>query len=420
MAGQARDYQELLESEGRLRAFMDYGPALAFMKDDQFRYVYMNPIMERTFQVALADIQGKADFDWLPESTARTVRENDLKVLESGQAVETFETVATPDGTLRHWMVVKFPFTQPDGRRFVGGVALDVTTLRQVQTQLAESERQYRHLVESAQGLICTHDMDGRILTANRAACQLLDYPAEELLGTNLRDLLNEGARAHLHRYLERIDHRGTDAGLMFIQAKDGREMVWQYHNIKVTEPGHAPFVLAHAQDVTDLRDAHERMKHLAMTDELTGLHNRRGFFAHAARALRDASRHGRPVAAVYVDIDGLKQVNDRFGHERGSDMIVSAADVLKNTFRAADIVARLGGDEFAVLAAISPNDAAVITGRLNRHVAVFNARSGFPCALSLSTGIAYLEVGSATTLEELVGQADAVMYEQKRLKRVG
>ena len=418
MADSPRDYRELLESEGRLRAFMDHGPVLAFMKDDQLRYVYVNPVMERTFSVALSDIQGKADFDWLPPSAARTVRDNDLKVLASGGAVETLESLPTPDGAMRHWMVIKFPFTQPDGRRFVGGVALDVTALKQAQAQLAESERRLRHLVESAQGLICTHDLEGRILTINRAARQSLGYTAEELAGSNLRDLLTAEARQHFPRYLERVTHTGSDAGLLFVQARDGRSLAWQYHNVKVMEAGQAPYVLGHAQDVTELRDAQQRLEQLAMTDDLTGLHNRRGFFAQAARSLRDALRHQQPLAAVCADVDGLKQVNDAFGHDAGSELIVSAAEVLKQTFRAADVVARLGGDEFVALAAFAPGDAAIVTSRLMRHVDNFNARSGLPYRLALSVGMAHLEPGGTTSLEDLVGQADATMYEQKRRKR--
>ena len=413
-----RDYRELIESEGRLRAFVDHGPVLAFMKDDQLRYIYVNPTFERTFQIRLADIRGKADVDWLPPSVAGTVRGNDLKVLESGDVVETIESAPTPDGAMRDWMVVKFPFAQPDGRRFVGGVAVDITALRHTQAQLVESERRYRQLVESAQGLICTHDLEGRLLSVNPAALAALGYSLEEVIGTNLRNHLSAEGQLYFDRYLELIGHRGSDSGLMYVLAKSGVELAWQYHNVKVVEPGQAPYVLGHAQDVTELRDAQVRMQYLAMTDELTGLPNRRGFFANAAQALREAEQHHRAVAVVYVDIDGLKQINDDHGHETGSSLIAGAASVLKNTFRAADVVARMGGDEFVVLAAVSRADAAIVTGRMNRHLDGYNASSGLSCRLSLSVGMALVDAVESTTLEELVRHADASMYERKRLKR--
>jgi diguanylate cyclase (GGDEF)-like protein/PAS domain S-box-containing protein len=260
--------------------------------------------------------------------------------------------------------------------------------------------------------------MEGTLLSVNPAALQLLGYSAAEVIGHSLRDLLSASRREQFHRYLERINHGGSDSGLMFVKAKNGQERTWQYHNVKVTEADQPPYVLGHAQDVTELREAQEDLKTLSLTDELTGLYNRRGFFATAARMLRAAPRPEQEFTVVYVDIDGLKAVNDTYGHEAGSALIAGAADVLKNTFRAADVVARMGGDEFVIIAAISRAGAGVITDRLEIHLSTFNARSGFPYKLSLSVGMAHFDPGSPATLEDVVRQADQAMYEQKRNKR--
>ena len=412
-----RDYQDLKDSEERLQAFMDHSPMLAFMKDDEGRYVYLNPKMESTFRIALEDIRGKANFDWLPDDVARTVRENDRQVLSSGQIVETLESVSTPDG-VRHWMVVKFPFVKPDGQRFVGGVAVDVTTLHVTRERLAESESRYRHLVESSQGLICTHDVQGRLLSVNPAALQVLGYSFEEVVGRNMREMLSPEVREQFDAYLERIQTALTDTGLMLVVAKDGAEHVWQYHNVMVTDTD-PPYVLGHAQDVTELRAAQEQLRKLSLTDELTGVRNRRGFFTLAEQLLQKVTALPSPteLCVVYVDVDGLKRVNDAYGHDAGSAVIVAAADVLTNTFRAADIVARLGGDEFVVLAAVPRAAEAVILERLQHHQDLFNARSGLPYALTLSVGLAYLEAGGIQMLEDAVRRADAAMYVHKRSK---
>src|SRR4029453_18208487 len=101
-----RDYQELKDSEERLQAFMDHSPVLAFMKDDEGRYVYLNPKMASTFRVSVEDVCGKADFDWLPEDVARPVLENDRLVLTTRRVIETLECLATPEG-IRYLIVVK-------------------------------------------------------------------------------------------------------------------------------------------------------------------------------------------------------------------------------------------------------------------------------------------------------------------------
>src|SRR5262245_64864941 len=93
-----RDYQDLKDSEERLQAFMDHSPVLAFMKDDEGRYVYLNPKMEATFRVSLDEVRGKADFDWLPEDVARALREKDRRVLATRREVETLATVTPPEG----------------------------------------------------------------------------------------------------------------------------------------------------------------------------------------------------------------------------------------------------------------------------------------------------------------------------------
>jgi diguanylate cyclase (GGDEF)-like protein len=120
----------------------------------------------------------------------------------------------------------------------------------------------------------------------------------------------------------------------------------------------------------------------------------------------------------LYTDVDDLKTVNDTYGHDAGSALLVATADVLKNTFRAADVVARIGGDEFVALAAISRLGSAVITERFQTHLANFNARSGLPYQLSLSFGMAYFDPAGPASLEDVVREADHAMYEQKRSKR--
>lgn len=388
---------------------------MAFVKDAAGRYVFANPIMERTFGFTLADIKDRRDIEWL-SATPRERKDDD--VIDAERPTETIESVPIVDGSVHHFLVIRFPYAQADGSRCVGGIAVDVTALKQAEIRVGESERRYRHLVESGQGLIWTHDMDGRLLTINPAAVKQLGYEAGDLIGRSLRELLTERGQEHFPRYLDRVSTTGADSGLMFVRARDGRERTWRYHNVKVAESDQPLYVLGHAQDVTELREAQEHLQVLSVTDELTGLHNRRGFFTMAARVLRSAARTGQEFTVLYADVDGLKTVNDTHGHDAGSALLVGAADVLKNTFRAADVVARIGGDEFVALAAIARAGSPVITDRLHTHLANFNARSGLPYTLSLSVGMAYFDPADPTSLEEVVRQADHAMYEQKRSRR--
>lgn len=159
-------------------------------------------------------------------------------------------------------------------------------------------------------------------------------------------------------------------------------------------------------------------LRRASLRDELTQLYNRRAFYLMGEQVLLTARRTGRPLTVVFFDLDGLKIVNDRFGHEAGSSLLREAASQLLSTFRAADPVARLGGDEFAVVATASSEELRPALDRLDAAVATVNA-IGRPWSLSFSRGLASLgEAAADESFDALLARADARMYEAKRAKR--
>jgi diguanylate cyclase (GGDEF)-like protein len=160
-------------------------------------------------------------------------------------------------------------------------------------------------------------------------------------------------------------------------------------------------------------------LRHLALTDDLTCLYNRRGFFAAATQQLKLARRNFQGMLLLFCDVDNLKQINDRYGHREGDLALVRTADALEEAFRDSDTLARLGGDEFVVLALeASDQNEAVILRRLEKTLKKSNA-SESRYELSLSVGVARFDPQNAVSLGELMEQADKDMYEQKR-KRPG
>ncbi len=158
-----------------------------------------------------------------------------------------------------------------------------------------------------------------------------------------------------------------------------------------------------------------EVLRDLALTDDLTGLHNRRGFFALAGQQIKIARRNHRWALLFFADLDGLKQINDRFGHSEGDRAITRVAQILRDTFRKSDIIARLGGDEFAILANEASADSQKhIWDRLKEHLCAEGSRDP-RYSLSLSIGVARFDPRSGVTLEELLEYADQAMYEAKR-----
>lgn len=162
------------------------------------------------------------------------------------------------------------------------------------------------------------------------------------------------------------------------------------------------------------LRRNVELLASLSLVDELTQLRNRRGFFELAQQALKVARREEHTLELFFMDLNGLKQINDDLGHLAGDQALRDTAEVLRRTFRESDIVARLGGDEFVALARVS-RDTVALNKRLREQIALMNKGKQRRYSLQMSVGTAIFNVASDEDLESLIARADAAMYEEKR-----
>jgi diguanylate cyclase (GGDEF)-like protein len=177
-----------------------------------------------------------------------------------------------------------------------------------------------------------------------------------------------------------------------------------------------AAAVSGYRHSAKELRSLSSEMEHLALSDELTGLRNRRGFLVLAEQLLRMARRSRARCALVFVDLDGLKGVNDTRGHAAGDALIADAGRVLTHVFRDSDVIGRVGGDEFAVLALLDEHDGATaVNSRLLAEIEKFNAQSVPSMRVSMSIGIEEIHPPADTPLDVLLSRADRAMYEKKR-----
>lgn len=170
-------------------------------------------------------------------------------------------------------------------------------------------------------------------------------------------------------------------------------------------------------QEIAERELAEQQVRQLSLTDELTGVLNRRGFMLLAEQAIKTAKRTEADIVLIYFDLDDLKRVNDTFGHQAGDDMIANAAEILKQTFRESDLVARIGGDEFTVLA-VGGESPKRMLGRLQEAVREFNAQHPELPPLAFSQGTVRCFAESDKSLLQLLAEADALMYQEKRLHR--
>ncbi|MDX8450706.1 GGDEF domain-containing protein [Mesorhizobium captivum] len=180
-------------------------------------------------------------------------------------------------------------------------------------------------------------------------------------------------------------------------------------------------------QIVRAIRYARERhrmvlqIRDLSLVDELTGLHNRRGFAVLAREVVKRAARTGTGLVVTFVDLDGMKHINDHFGHEVGDRALIRTAGVLRSVFRVSDVIARIGGDEFIAMtdgvdgAAVEP-----LRRRLTSAVEDHNREATGEPALALSLGFAHHNPTAETlkSIDDLIAEADEAMYADKDSRR--
>jgi len=169
------------------------------------------------------------------------------------------------------------------------------------------------------------------------------------------------------------------------------------------------------ARDITKRKQMEERLKEAAITDELTGLLNRRGFFALAEQQCKLSDRTKRGITLLFLDLDGMKTINDELGHSAGDRALKDVAILLKNSFRGSDIIARMGGDEFAVLLTEpSEKTEPAVVNHLMQNFVDHNENSGRDFELLISIGIAHYDPANPCSIEDMLIQADYLMYEDK------
>lgn len=151
----------------------------------------------------------------------------------------------------------------------------------------------------------------------------------------------------------------------------------------------------------------------LSLTDELTGLCNRRRFFILTEQYLKAATRRKERPLLLFIDMDDLKGINDRYGHHEGDQALIDLANILKKTFRESDIIARIGGDEFVVLFESTDERSETLITRLHENVKDYNAQ-GSHRILSISLGATQFDPESSISIDELLSKADGLMYAHK------
>jgi diguanylate cyclase (GGDEF)-like protein/PAS domain S-box-containing protein len=303
--------------------------------------------------------------------------------------------------------------------------AIEVALFRsQLERELKQREEWLAAILQGMGDAVIAIDAKSDIVFMNEVAQALTGYSIEEATGRSLSELvtiIDEETRQSMESAAVKALREGVvvrQGDRTLLVAKEGykipvEETASPIKNLK----GHVTDVVLILRDISERRQTETILRSLSLTDELTGLKNRRGFLAAAEKTFELAVRRQMGLFLCFFDVDGLKQINDSLGHERGDQAIVTTAEILKASFRAHDILARWGGDEFAVLALDVTNNCSEqsFETRLRESLEYFNAKAGSSDQLSFSIGVVRCDLDKINSLNDLINLADERMYLQKR-----
>ncbi len=295
----------------------------------------------------------------------------------------------------------------------------DVTEREKAEEEIIQSHKEWEDTFDIISDAITIHDNDCNIIRSNKAARTMLDLPRLS------------GEKEKCYKY-----YHGTDGPLKecpgSVALKTGKSTsveLFEPHLNKYVEIRAIPRfdsnnqvngMLHIVRDVTERKEMEEQLKAIAITDELTGLFNRRGFFTLSEQQCKLADRTKNHLSLLYLDLDNLKTINDKLGHSEGDRAIKDAADVLRSSFRQSDIIARIGGDEFAVLITnpTSHEIENIAADKIKSNLSAFNMQKTREYILSLSMGMAHFDPENPCSIGDLITRADTLMYENKRRNR--
>jgi len=308
-------------------------------------------------------------------------------------------------------------------KRVAGGTEVKlfwqmIMNLKQIKLDLEKSQNQLRAIIHNVMDGIITLDEAGKIQGFNPAAEKIFGYAEQAVLGTDIGMLAPalgaeaDGGNGTRQVLMDKLGQRGIETPG---QRADGGTFPMEM-SLSEMHLGGVRYFIGIVRDITERKQAEEKIAHLAHHDFLTGLPNRAYFAEILQHSIALGARSHNKLAVMFLDLDGFKKINDTLGHEAGDLLLQGVAQRLQATVRQSDVVARIGGDEFILLLEhiAGPENAAAVAQKIIANLTPEFDLNGTPGRVGASIGIAlYPQHGEGA--EELLRRADEAMYQSKQ-----
>lgn len=408
--------EQLRQSQARYQAAFTYtGTAMLVVEEDR-TIAMANHEAEVLTGYTADEVEGKRRWDEFvhPDDLERMLKYH-AERREGDKAPNRYEfRLIHKDGSIKN---VLYTIGLIPGTSQSIGSMIDITERIKIEKALRQTIAKNQFMLETLEDGFFEVDMQGNMLTVNEALCRDLGYPRNEVLKMNYINYVDKENAKKVYAAFNKVfvsgqHHKGYS--WEFIR-KDGTRGTTEVSiSLLRDENGETTGFCGTARNITERVAMEEKLRYLSMHDALTGLYNRAYLEEEMARL---GSSRSLPMSILSLDLNGLKAVNDNFGHKAGDELLVAAANLIKRPFRTSDVVARVGGDEFLVILPNTPGQAAELAaGRIRSEVALYNQGSP-PHPISLAIGWATCN-GEPASISDTFTEADNKMYQDKMLSR--
>ena len=412
---EARDQAEQLvrETQERFATIFRSSPAgITLSKLDDGRLVDANPAFLSMLGYDRREVIGRTAQE-MRVFTSPQDRESFVETIRKHDRVDGVEAeVRKKSGETGSWLGSS-ELIDLAGEPHLLNIMLDITDKKKAEEALKESESRFRNAFEASAIGVALVGLDGRWLKVNRSLCESVGYSEDELLTKTFQDITHpddlEKDREHQKRLIEdEIPYYHIEKRYLH---RDGY-LVWVLLCVSMVRDarGYPLYFVSQIEDITERKLLEEKLQTVLITDELTGILNRRGFLQRSDEALWSAPRRGETALLILVKVDDMKRINDTVGHKAGDAIITEVGRMLQETFREKNVMGRIGGVEFALLATGTEKTVDGLIAHLERAATTFEKSDSRSCTVSLSVGTALSRPHEARSLEELIARANETM----------
>ncbi|MDI6753468.1 MAG: PAS domain S-box protein [Thermodesulfobacteriota bacterium] len=409
-----RAEKALQSSQEKYRNLVENINDVIFSLDTQGRFTYISPMVEQVASYKVNEMMGKAFADLvymedLPEFL------KSMRQILAGKATDHEFRIVNKEGSIRHVRISNRRLMEGEQTIGVTGMLSDITERKWAEVLLKRAEEKYRSIFENALEGIFQSTLDGHFIVANPACARILGYAsAEELITQNVD--IERRYFVDPERYRE-FQQQLKEKGIVQkfeaeVYRRDGSKIWISLNAVAIRDQNAAlQFIEGTIEDITERKWADDQIRYLSFHDKLTGLYNR-VYFEEELKRL-DTERQ-LPISLIMGDVNGLKLVNDGFGHQEGDKLLTRIAVILKESCRKEDVIARLGGDEFAIFL---PRTSYKVTMEIVERIKMACSQASYdPVQLSIAMG-AVTKDDPNQDIQDIFKEAEERMYRSKLLE---